>query len=279
MKKLLSILLASLMILCLAACGGSSSSESASDPESASGSESASLPEGDNVLTMATNAAFPPYEYYDGEVVVGIDAEIAALIAEKLGMTLEIVDIDFNSIVTSVQTGKYDMGMAGMTVTEERLENVSFSKSYATGVQVIIVKEGSAIASVDDLANAEMIGVQEATTGHIYCEGDYGTDHVTAFTTGANAVQALLTDKVDCVVIDNEPAKAFVAANEGLKILDTEYVTEDYAICVAKENTELLAKIDAALEELITDGSVQAIIDKYISADSDAGASSESPAA
>ena len=279
MKKLLSVLLASLMILCLAACGGSSSSESTSDSESASGSESASLPAGDNVLTMATNAAFPPYEYYDGEVVVGIDSEIAALIAEKLGMTLEIVDIDFNSIVTSVQTGKYDMGMAGMTVTEERLENVSFSKPYATGVQVIIVKEGSAIASVDDLANAEMIGVQEATTGHIYCEGDYGTDHVTAFTTGANAVQALLTDKVDCVVIDNEPAKAFVAANEGLKILDTEYVTEDYAICVAKENTELLAKIDAALDELIADGSVQAIIDKYISADSDAGASSESPAA
>ena len=264
MKKLLSILLASLMILCLAACGGSSSSESASDPESASGSESASLPEGDNVLTMATNAAFPPYEYYDGEVVVGIDSEIAALIAEKLGMTLEIVDIDFNSIVTSVQTGKYDMGMAGMTVTEERLENVSFSKSYATGVQVIIVKEGSAIASVDDLANAEMIGVQEATTGHIYCEGDYGADHVTAFTTGANAVQALLTDKVDCVVIDNEPAKAFVAANEGLKILDTEYVTENYAACFSKSNTELLEKFNQAMKELTDDGTIPAIIEKYI---------------
>ena len=279
MKKLLSILLASLMILCLAACGGSSSSESASDSESASGSESASLPAGDNVLTMATNAAFPPYEYYDGEVVVGIDAEIAALIAEKLGMTLEIVDIDFNSIVTSVQTGKYDMGMAGMTVTEERLENVSFSKPYATGVQVIIVKEGSAIASVDDLANAEMIGVQEATTGHIYCEGDYGADHVTAFTTGANAVQALLTDKVDCVVIDNEPAKAFVAANEGLKILDTEYVTENYAACFSKSNTELLEKFNQAMKELTDDGTIPAIIEKYISADSDADASSESPAA
>ncbi len=275
MKKLTALVLALLLCLALAGCGAQGgesvapSSEPASDApsESASGSasEPAAEPTGDNVLVMATNAAFPPYEYMEGEKIVGIDAEIAALIAEKLGMTLEIQDIDFNSIITAVQTGKADMGMAGMTVNEERLANVNFTTSYATGVQVVIVKEGSEIKSVDDIGNY-MIGTQEGTTGQIYCESDFGAEHVIAYTSGANAVQALVSGKVDCVVIDNEPAKSFVAANTGLSILETSYAEEDYAICIAKENTELLDKVNAALEELIADGSVKAIVDKYIKA-------------
>ena len=229
------------------------------------------------VLTMGTNAAFPPYEFYEGDEIVGIDAEIAALIADKLGLTLQIVDMDFSSIITSVQTGKIDMGMAGMTVTEERLQNVNFATSYATGIQVVIVPEGSPITSVDDLtAMAEngdefLIGTQEATTGYLYASdtlenGGFGEDHVVAYTNGAMAVQALVEGKVDCVIIDNEPAKNFVAANEGLTILDTSYVEEDYAIAVSKDNEALLDAIDQAINELIDDGSVQAVLDKYIGA-------------
>lgn len=221
-------------------------------------------------LTMATNAEFPPYEFKEGDKIVGIDAEVAQAIADKLGMELEIVDTEFNSIIPGVQGGKYSMGMAGMTVTDERLESVDFSTSYAKGVQSIIVKEDSAIKTVDDLfadGADYQIGVQMATTGDIYATDDFGSDHVQQFDKGAAAVQALVSGKIDCVIIDNEPAKAFVAANEGLKVLDTAYAEEDYAICFSKENTELKDKVNAALEELIADGTVQKIIDKYISAE------------
>ncbi|MBR5151972.1 MAG: amino acid ABC transporter substrate-binding protein [Clostridia bacterium] len=217
-------------------------------------------------LTMATNAAFPPYEFYENETIVGIDAEIAGKIAEKLGMKLEIIDTEFGSIVAGVQTGKYDMGMAGMTVTEERKASVDFTSSYATGIQSIIVTEDSVIATLDDLAGKK-IGVQQDTTGHIYAADEFGDEMVIPFNKGADAVAALKTGKVDCVIIDNEPAKSFVQANQGLKILDSDYAVEDYAICIAKENTELLEKVNKALEELIADGSVKAIVDKYISAE------------
>jgi len=260
MKKILSLVLALAMIFALCACGKTEAP--AETPAEAPAEEA-------KVLVMATNAAFPPYEFIsddDGETIVGIDAEIAAAIAEKLGMSLVIEDMEFGSIITAVQTGKVDMGMAGMTVTEERLQNVNFSSTYATGVQVIIIPEGSAIASLDDLAGAK-IGVQESTTGHIYCEDEFGADAVTPFATGALAVQALVAGKVDCVVIDNEPAKAFVAANEGLTILETPYAVEDYAIAISKDNEELLTAVDGALVALIEDGTVQSIIDKYISAE------------
>ena len=220
----------------------------------------------DNVLTMATNAAFPPYEFIDGDEIVGIDAEIAAELSKKLDMELQIDDMDFNSIITAVQTGKADIGLAGMTKTEERLKNVDFSHTYATGVQVIVVREDSDINSPDDL-NGKMIGAQESTTGCIYCQDDYGEENVQAFTTGTNAIEALVKGKVDCVVIDNEPAKAFVKANDGLKILETEYVTEEYAIAVAKGNTELLDKINKALDEMKDDGTLDNIINKYIKAE------------
>ena len=265
MKKLLSALLAMTLCLTLVGCGGSSSSsqeESASNGSAAADSSEA-LTINDGVLTMGTNAAFPPYEYYDGDEIVGIDAEIAAALADKLGLELEIVDMDFGSIVSSVQTGKIDVGIAGMTVNEERLQNVNFTNSYATGVQVIIVPEGSDIASADDL-EGKLIGVQENTTGHIYCSDDYGEDNVIPYTNGATAVQALTQGKVDCVVIDQQPALNFVETNEGLTILSTEYVTEDYAIAVNKDNAALLDALNSALDELIEDGTVQSILDKYI---------------
>ncbi len=216
-------------------------------------------------LVMATNAEFPPYEFHEGDKIVGIDAEIAAAIAEKLDMELVIEDVEFASIIPGVQAGKYDMGMAGMTVTDERLQTVNFSDSYATGVQVVIIKEGSDIKSLDDL-EGKKIGVQTATTGDIYASDEFGEENVTKFENGAIAVQALVSDKIDCVIIDNEPAKSYVAANEGLAILETEYEVEDYAICFAKENTELQQKVNDALKALIADGSVKAIVDKYISA-------------
>ena len=223
-----------------------------------------------DTLTMGTNASFPPYEFYEEGKIVGIDAEIAAAIAEKLGMELDIQDMEFKAIIPAVTEGKIDFGMAGMTVTEERLQSVNFSETYATGIQAIIVKEDSAIVSVDDLyaeGAAWKVGVQDATTGDIYCTDDFGEGRVSKFPVGADAVEALKTGKVDCVIIDNEPAKAYVAANEGLKILESTYAEEDYAICVKLDNTELLDKINGALKELIADGTVAAIIEKYIPAE------------
>ncbi len=292
MKKLLAAALIAVMTLSLAACGSKETEEPAAAPtteeapktepaeaeEQEESEEPEAAPEADGgasgefttvtegVLTMGTNAAFPPYEFYEGEKIVGIDAEIAELLAEKLGLELEIVDMDFTAIITSVQTGKVDIGLAGMTVNEERLKNVNFTDSYATGVQVVIVKEGSDIQSVDDL-EGKLIGVQEGTTGHSYCKDDYGEENINALTNGATAVQALVNDKVDCVVIDQQPAISFVEANEGLKILETEYVIEDYAAAVSKDNDGLKDALNAALKELTEDGSIQKILDKYIKAE------------
>ena len=299
MKKYAAILLAGMMALSLAACGGSSSASSAKEEaapaEAEAVTEEAEAEAGEAVTTeaaaaetaaelttvsegelhMATNAAFPPYEMtsdgegYDG--YEGIDVEVAAKIAEKLGLKLVIDDMEFGSVITSVQSGKADMAMAGLTVTEERKQNVDFTDSYATGVQVVIVPEDSDIATVDDLANDKMIGCQDGTTGYIYCSdtvenGGYGEDHVTSYTNGAMAIEALKAGKVDAVVIDNEPAKQFVAVNEGLKILDTEYIVENYAIGISKDNPALCAAVNNALNELIADGTVQQIVDKYINA-------------
>lgn len=220
----------------------------------------------DGKLIMATNAYFPPYEYYEGDAIVGIDAEVAQAIADKLGLELEIQDMEFGSIITAVQTGKVDMGLAGMTVTEERLQNVDFTTSYATGIQSVIVPEGSEITSVDDLAG-HVIGVQLSTTGDIYATEEFGADYVEQYNKGADAVLALTQGKVDAVIIDNQPALSFVAANEGLVILDTEYAIEDYAACISKNNPDLMNAVNTALEELIADGTIQEILDKYIKAE------------
>ena len=253
MKKIIALLLAVMMVVGLAACASSGNTATK------------------GVLTMATNAQFPPYEYYEGDKIVGIDAEIAGAIADKLGLELVIEDMEFDSIIEAVKSGKADIGMAGMTVTPERQESVDFTATYATGKQVIIVTEDSEITSVDDLSTVGgyVIGVQRNTTGDLYTTWDLedaGLATIDRYSKGADAVQALLTGKVDCVVIDNEPAKAFVAEAEGLTILETEYITEDYAGAMSKDNEKLYEDVNTALEELIADGTVQKIIDKYISA-------------
>ncbi len=297
MKKWIALLLASAMVLSMAGCGSepkeSSQAEESSQADSAGADQSSESEAGgesgadappaseagsfttavEGKLTMATNAAFPPYEYVEGGEIAGIDAEIAAAIAGKLGLELLIDDMEFDSITEAVKSGKADLGLAGMTVTPDRQEEVDFTVSYATGVQVVIVTEDSEIASVDDLfaeGASHVIGVQRNTTGDIYTTDDIedeGLGTIDRYSKGAEAVQALKTGKVDCVVIDNEPAKAFVAEVEGLKILETEYVTEDYAAAMSKDNKALYDAVNAALQELIADGTIQGIIDKYISAE------------
>ena len=280
MKKILAMAMAVVMALGLSACGGSNSAASSSAAGSVSGSASGSASNGDAAfttvtpgkLTMSTNASFPPYEMVaDDGSFEGIDIEVAGAIAQKLGLELQVDDMGFDAALQAAQTGKSDMVMAGVTVTEERQAVMDFSNSYANGVQVVIVKEDSPIQTVDDLANANMIGCQMGTTGYIYCSdtvenGGFGEDHVTPYDDGAAAVQALMNGQIDAVVIDNMPAQEYVAANPGLKILDGEFTNEDYAIGVAKGNTALLDAINDALEELTADGTIQSIVDKYISA-------------
>ena len=279
MKKLSAMLMAGAMMMSLAACGSSASSasseavssEAAASEVASASSEAASAAELTTVtpgkLTMSTNAAFPPYESTDDNGnFVGIDVDVAAAIAEKLGLELQVDDMDFDAALLAAQNGKSDLVMAGVTVTEDRQLVMDFSDSYATGIQSIIVKEDSDIASPDDLAD-KMIGTQRGTTGYIYCSDDFGDEHVTPYDDGLTAVQALVNGQVDAVVIDNAPAKEFVAANPGLKILDTSYAEEDYAIGVAKGNTAMLDAINTALEELKNDGTLQAIVDKHIKAE------------
>ena len=259
MKKIIAIVLAALMVCAMLAGCGSKEASGLKTVESGK-------------LIMATNAAFPPYEYVEGNEIVGIDAEIAGAIAEKLGLELQIDDMEFDSIIESVKGGKADIGLAGMTVTPERQEVINFTASYATGVQVVIVTEGSPITTVDDLfaeGASHVIGVQRNTTGDLYSTWDLedaGLATIDRYSKGADAVQALITGKVDCVVIDNEPAKAFVEANEGLVILDTAYAVEDYAAAMSKDNAELFEAVNKALEELIADGTVASIVEKYIPA-------------
>ncbi|MFR5930740.1 MAG: ABC transporter substrate-binding protein [Subdoligranulum sp.] len=286
MKKALSLMTAAALVLSLAACGSTASSAASSEaasPEAASSdaasseaasSEAASETETAELSTvepgkliMSTNAAFPPYEMTtDSGEFEGIDIETAQAIADKLGLELQIDDMDFDAALLAVQQGKSDMVMAGVTVTDERQNVMDFTDSYATGIQSIIVKGDSDIASVDDLAGKK-IGTQRGTTGYLYCSDDFGDENVVAYDDGLTAVQMLNNGQVDCVVIDNAPAKEFIAANPGLKLLDTAYVEESYAIGIGKGNTELKDAINTALEELKADGTLQAIVDKYITAE------------
>lgn len=265
MKKIIALLLALAMLLCFAGCGANEPADNSSDAPSTDDAKIVTVKEGK--LTMATNAYFQPYEYYEGEKIVGIDAEIADAIAKKLGLELEIQDMAFDSIITAVQEGSVDIGLAGMTVKPDRLEKVDFSVSYANGVQVVIVPEDSKIATVDDLfadGATYKAGVQLGTTGDAYASEDLGSDRVTQYPNGNEAVNALLGGDVDCVIIDNEPAKSFVANNEGLKILETTYADEDYAACIKKNNTALLDAVNNAIDELMEDGTIDGIIGKYI---------------
>ena len=288
MKKLMTLVLALAMMLSLAACGGTgnntadnagnttnnttnNTANNAGDADTGDTGDASFTTVEEGKLIMSTNAAFPPSEMtsdgegYNGTGFEGIDGEIAGAIAEKLGLELQIDDMDFTAALEAAQKGMSDMVMAGVTVDEDRLAVMDFTDSYATGVQVVIVKEGSDV-TLDNLGE-QLIGVQNGTTGWQYCTDDFGSDHVAAFDNGITAVQALVNDQVDCVVIDQAPAQSFVADNPGLTILETEYAVEDYAIGVAKGNTALLDALNTALDELTADGTIQAIIDKYITAE------------
>ena len=284
-KKVLAITMAALMAASLTACGGGAKETTAAattaeekaedttaaeskDETSAEAAETEAAKEAaGGKLVMATNAEFPPYEFHDGDSIVGIDAEIAKAIADELGMELEIEDIAFDSIIPEIVSGKADMGLAGMTVTEDRMQSVDFSDTYAKASQKIIVTEDSEIASPDDLKGV-IVGVQLGTTGDIYVS-DLEADGTTVerYSKGFEAVQALSQGKIDAVVIDGEPAKTFVAETEGLKILEESFTDEEYAIAVKKGNTELLEKINGALKTLKDNGTLDEIVAKYIKAE------------
>ena len=277
-KNILSAIMLSSMLL-LAACSSSSSdattqaadatSEVAADKSSAAGESAAADGElklvEEGKLIVSTNAEFPPYEYYDANEIVGIDIEIAQAIADKLGLELEVKDGAFDAIIAEVVSGKADIGIAGMTVTDERKQNVDFSDSYATGTQVIIVKEDSEIKSAADL-EGKSIGVQLGTTGDIMAT-DIKDSKVEQYNKGMDAVQALSQGKIYAVIIDSEPAKFYEKEVSGLKILDEAFAVEDYAIALKKGNTALQSKINEALKELKAEGKIDEIIGKYIKAE------------
>ena len=292
-KKILSAVLAAAMTAMLAACGGSSTATTAAPAETKaeetkaeetkaeetkaeetkaeeSKAEEAPAAELETVqkgkLVMVTNAEFPPYEFHDQNAIVGIDVEIAGAIAEQLGLELEIEDIAFDSIIPEIVSGKADIGAAGMTVTEDRKQNVDFSDTYAHATQVIIVKEDSEIKGVADL-EGKIMGVQQGTTGDIYVSGDYGDEAVERYAKGMEAVQALAQGKVDAVVIDGEPAKQYIKEVEGLKIIDESYTDEDYAIAIKKGNTAMVEAVNTALAELKSEGKLDEIVAKYIQAE------------
>ena len=278
MKKLLTLALAMLMVLSLAACGSSGTTEPSTNSAASTeegGETTAITTVEEGKLILATNCQFPPYEMVaDGEGVYqgyeGIDIELAVAIADKLGLELQIDDMDFDSSLLAVQEGRSDILLAGLTYTEERDEVMDFTTKYATGVQVVIVKEGSDV-TMDNLGE-KLVGTQRGTTGYQYAsaapeDGGFGEDHVLAYDNGATAVQALVNGQVDAVIIDGAPAEQYVAANDGLTILPTAWVEEDYCIAVDEGNTALLDAVQAILDEMQADGTLDAIIAKYISAD------------
>lgn len=250
MKKVKLIAVAMVLVLSismLAGCGKSASSG--------------------KVLKVATNATFPPYEYYENEKAVGIDVDIMQAIADKIGYKMELTDMEFGSILPAVESGKIDVGFGAVTITEERAKSIHFTTSYATGIQSVVVKDGGKVTSLDDLSTDIKIGVQQDTTGDIYATGDFGDEHVVRYLKGTDAVSALLTGKVDAVIIDNGPAETFVSMNAGLSLLPTAYAEEAYGFMVSYDNNELYEKVNGALEEMLKDGTVQKIIDKYIKAE------------
>ena len=232
---------------------------------------SAAHADGDKLIVGAS-CDFPPYEYYDGEDIVGIEVEMLQVIAERLNLEFEIQDMAFDSIIAAVTSGKVDVGMSGFTVTEERKLSVDFTISYTKAKQSVVVPaEGSQINDVEDLyaeGATFAVGVQNSTTGDLYITDDVETMglllDIQRFIKYPDAINALKSGKLECVILDDQVAKAFVAENPDLKMLDTAYADEDYAMCLAKDNP-LTEQINAVLEEMLEDGTMQAIIDKYIS--------------
>lgn len=292
-KKLAAFALtAALSLSLLTACGGGTTgtAETPANTETPASTESTApeteTPTADGTFTtvedgkliMSTNATFPPYEMVaDGDGVngsgyEGIDIEIAYALADKLGLELVIDDMDFDAALLAVQNNSADMMLAGLSYSEERDEVVDFSDPYATGVQVVIVKEGSDV-TLDNLGDY-MIGTQRGTTGYLYASdtpenGGYGEDHVIGYDSGVTAVQELINGTIDAVIIDKQPAEAYVAANPdaGLTILPGNWVEEDYCLAVDEGNTALLNALNTALNELKSDGTLDEIVAKYINAE------------
>lgn len=273
-KKILTIALVGLMAASLAACGkanetqtSNAASESASDSKAESKSDGTAKIKTVEAgkLTLATNAEFPPYEYHDGDKIVGIDMDIADAIAKKLGLEVQIEDIAFDSVILEVTSGKADIGLAGISATDERKQSVDFSDTYTTSKQLIIVKDDSPIKGSKDL-EGKTVGVQTGTTGDILAS-DIKDVKPERYDKGMDAVQALSQGKVDAVIIDSEVAKKFVEETSGLKVLDEAFADENYAIAIKKGNKELLDSVNKALSELKSDGTIDSIIAKYIKAE------------
>lgn len=273
-KKILTIALVGLMAASLAACGKASETQTSNAAsESASDSKAESKSDGTaqiktveaGKLTLATNAEFPPYEYHDGDKIVGIDMDIADAIAKKLGLEVQIEDIAFDSVILEVTSGKADIGLAGISATDERKQSVDFSDTYTTSKQLIIVKDDSPIKGSKDI-EGKTVGVQTGTTGDILAS-DIKDVKPERYDKGMDAVQALSQGKVDAVIIDSEVAKKFVEETSGLKVLDEAFADENYAIAIKKGNKELLDSVNKALSELKSDGTIDSIIAKYIKAE------------
>ena len=273
-KKILTIALVGLMAASLAACGKASETQTSNAAsESASDSKAESKSDGTaqiktveaGKLTLATNAEFPPYEYHDGDKIVGIDMDIADAIAKKLGLEVQIEDIAFDSVILEVTSGKADIGLAGISATDERKQSVDFSDTDTTSKQLIIVKDDSPIKGSKDL-EGKTVGVQTGTTGDILAS-DIKDVKPERYDKGMDAVQALSQGKVDAVIIDSEVAKKFVEETSGLKVLDEAFADENYAIAIKKGNKELLDSVNKALSELKSDGTIDSIIAKYIKAE------------
>ncbi|MBQ8588011.1 MAG: transporter substrate-binding domain-containing protein [Clostridia bacterium] len=243
MKKFLSLLLVVAMlaacVLAFTACGNKESDK----------------------LTMATNAEFPPFEYLEGEEMVGADIDLAHAIAEKLGKEIEITNIDFDAALTGAATGKYDMAIAGITANDDRKKNMNFSQDYYTASQAIIVASDSDIKTAADL-EGKKVACQEGTTGEQYLlDNEY---EIQSYKTGAEAVTALTSGKVDAVVIDNAVATALSAKKDGATVVLEEALTKEaYAIALKKGNDELTEEINKVLDELKADGTLKEIFEKY----------------
>ncbi|MBR2499674.1 MAG: transporter substrate-binding domain-containing protein [Clostridia bacterium] len=252
MKKLTKILALALSVMMIAAMFAGCANETAETNA--------------EEIVFGTNAEFPPFEFVAAQGVIGefdgIDMAIADQIAKENGMTAKIENMEFDSLLVALQNGQIDAVIAGMTVTEERALTVDFSTPYYQATQVMIVKEDSEIAKAADMADKK-IAVIQGYTGET-CVSEMGYEYI-SFKKGTDAIMELVNDKADVVVIDSATAGKYVADNEGLKIVeDAEaFASEEYAIAVAKDNTELLDKINASVEKMLADGTVSELAAKY----------------
>lgn len=258
MKKLLCLVLSITMALSAIACGTKNSSENAAS------SNNQSTTTASKKLVMCTNAEFPPYEYHDGSNIIGIDIDIIKKIGEMKGFEVEIMDIAFDACIPAVMNSKADFAMSGMTVTEDRKENVDFTHTYQTAIQNVIVPSDSTIKTIEDL-KGKKIGVIEGYTGDLYATEDFGEEYISRYHKNTDGFQSLKSGRIDAFIIDDQVAKALVAEDGGdYKILDSAYALEEYAIAVKKGNKEILDMLNSAIDEMKSNGELQKIIDKYI---------------